>query len=292
MSKTQKAVIGSLLALWALSLAAPAMASAQLSPETQDQRDARMAWWREAKFGLFIHWGLYSVPAGTWKGKQGEGVGEWLMFGQKIPVPEYEQLIPQFNPVKFNAAEWVRLAKAAGQKYIVITSKHHDGFALFDSKVSDYDIMATPFKRDVMKELADEAHRQGIKICWYHSILDWHHPDYLPRGAGSPRPWDTRPTMGASLDRYLEYMKGQIRELLTNYGKIGILWFDGGWEHTPRELRSQEVVDMIRSLQPEIIINDRIMIPQDYDTPEQYIPATGIKGRDWETCMTDRKSVV
>jgi alpha-L-fucosidase len=286
MSKTHKAVIASLLVLWALSLAAPVMASAQISSETKDRRDARMAWWREAKFGLFIHWGLYSVPAGTWKGKQGEGVGEWLMFSQKIPVPEYEQLVPQFNPVKFNAAEWVRIAKAAGQKYIVITSKHHDGFALFDSKVSDYDIMTTPFKRDIMKELADEAHRQGIKICWYHSILDWHHPDYLPRGAGSPRPWDTRLTAGASLDRYLEYMKSQIRELLTNYGKIGILWFDGGWEHTSRELRSQEVVDMIRSLQPDIIINDRIMIPQDYDTPEQFIPATGIPGRDWETCMT------
>ncbi len=264
-----------------------ALAQAQAPTETKEQRDARMAWWREAKFGLFIHWGLYSVPAGTWKGKtESDGAGEWIMFDMKIPVADYEPLIHEFNPVKFNAAEWVRMAKAAGQKYIVITSKHHEGFALFDSKVSDYDVMATPFRRDIMKELSDEAHRQGIKICWYHSILDWHHPDYLPRGAGSPRPWDARPTAGASLDRYLEYMKGQIRELLTNYGRIGILWFDGGWEHTPEELHSQEVVDMIRSLQPDIIINDRINIPQDYDTPEQYIPATGLPGRDWETCMT------
>ncbi len=261
-------------------------AKAQLPTETKDQRDARMAWWREAKFGMFIHWGLYSIPAGVWKGKPVDGIGEWIMFNAKIPVSEYEQLVPQFNPVKFNAAEWVRIAKAAGQKYIVITSKHHDGFALFDSKVSDYDVMATPFQRDIMKELSDEAHRQGLKICWYHSILDWHHPDYLPRGAGSPRPWDKRPTAGASLDRYLDYMKGEITELLTNYGKIGILWFDGGWEHTPQELHSEEVVSMIRSLQPDIIINDRIMIPQDYDTPEQYVPATGIPGRDWETCMT------
>lgn len=264
-----------------------ALAQAQAPTETKDQRDARMAWWREAKFGLFIHWGLYSVPAGTWKGKtEGDGAGEWIMFDMKIPVADYEPLIHQFNPVKFNAAEWVRMAKAAGQKYIVITSKHHEGFALFDSKVSDYDVMATPFQRDIMKELSDEAHRQGIKICWYHSILDWHHPDYLPRGAGSPRPWDARPMTNASLDRYLEYMKGQLRELLTNYGQIGILWFDGGWEHTPEELHSQEVVDMIRTLQPDIIINDRINIPQDYDTPEQYIPATGLPGRDWETCMT------
>ena len=279
-------ILGLLIIPILLSLAVTLPAQTQPSAETKAERDVRMDWWREAKFGMFIHWGLYSVPAGTWKGKQGEGVGEWLMFSQKIPVSEYEQLVPQFNPVKFNAADWVRAAKAAGQKYIVITSKHHDGFALFDSKVSDYDIMAAPFKRDIMKELADEAHRQGIKICWYHSILDWHHRDYLPRGEGSPRPWDTRPAEGASLDRYLEYMKAQLRELLTNYGKIGILWFDGGWEHTPQELRSEEIVSMIRSLQPDIIINDRIMLPQDYGTPEQYIPATGLPGRDWETCMT------
>jgi len=279
-------ILGLLIIPILLSLAVTLPAQTQPSAETKAERDVRMDWWREAKFGMFIHWGLYSVPAGTWKGKQGEGVGEWLMFSQKIPVSEYEQLVPQFNPVKFNAADWVRAAKAAGQKYIVITSKHHDGFALFDSMVSDYDIMAAPFKRDIMKELSDEARRQGIKICWYHSILDWHHPDYLPRGEGSPRPWDTRPTEGADLNRYLDYMKAQLRELLTNYGPIGILWFDGGWEHTPQELRSEEVVSMIRSLQPEIIINDRIMLPQDYGTPEQYIPATGLPGRDWETCMT------
>ncbi len=284
MAKTRSVIVTLLILLFVVSLVSAC--PAQVAGETKDQRDARLAWWREAKFGMFIHWGLYSIPAGTWKGKQGEGIGEWIMFSQKIPIPEYEQLVPQFNPVKFDAAEWVRIAKAAGQKYIVITTKHHDGFALFDSRVSDYDVMATPFKRDIMKELSDEAHKQGLKICWYHSILDWHHPDYLPRGAKSPRPWDLRPTEGASLDRYLDYMQGQLRELLTNYGKIGILWFDGGWEHTPQELHSEEVVSMLRSLQPDIIINDRIMIPQDYDTPEQYIPATGIPGRDWETCMT------
>jgi alpha-L-fucosidase len=283
-AKTRLAIVTLLILLFIGSLSS--FAQAQVTGETKDQRDARMAWWREAKFGMFIHWGLYSIPAGVWKGQPENGIGEWIMFNMKIPVAEYEPLIHQFNPVKFNAAEWVRIAKAAGQKYIVITSKHHEGFALFDSKVSDYDVMATPFQRDIMKELADEAHKQGIKICWYHSILDWHHPDYLPRGPKSPRPWDTRPTKGASLDRYIDYMKGQLRELLTNYGPIGILWFDGGWEHTAAELHAQDVVDMIRSLQPDIIINDRINIPQDYDTPEQYIPATGIPGRDWETCMT------
>lgn len=254
--------------------------------ETREERDARMAWWREAKFGMFIHWGLYAIPAGIWKGDRIPGVGEWIMFKGKIPVSEYEPLVEQFNPVQFKAKEWVQIAKDAGMKYIVITSKHHDGFCLFNSKLTDYDIKRTPFKRDILKELSRECHLQGIKICWYHSILDWHHPDYLPRGKESPRPWDTRPTENVNFDRYIEYMKGQLKELLTNYGEIGIMWFDGGWEHTPRELHSEKVVQLVRRLQPNIIINDRIGIPQDYDTPEQYIPATGIPGRDWETCMT------
>ncbi|MBI5095279.1 MAG: alpha-L-fucosidase [Candidatus Hydrogenedentes bacterium] len=271
-----------------VSLAQAAEPAPQGVPgETKEQRDKRMAWWREAKFGMFIHWGLYAVPGGVWKGKNIENAaGEWIMFGGQIPVAEYEPLVKQFNPVKFDAKEWVRIAKDAGCKYITITSKHHDGFCLFDSKLTDYDVMSTPFKRDIMKELADECHKQGIKICWYHSILDWHHPDYLPRGAGSPRPWDTRPVDGANLDRYLDYMKGELRELLTNYGQIGVIWFDGGWEHKPEELHSEEVTKMIRSIQPDIIINDRINIPQDFNTPEQNIPETGIPGRDWETCMT------
>lgn len=255
--------------------------------ETVEQRDARMAWWREARFGLFIHWGLYAVPAGVWKGRDYETTaGEWLMYGAQIPVAEYEPLVSQFNPVHFNAEAWVRLAKEAGMKYIVITTKHHDGFALFDSQVSEYDIMATPFKRDVMKELAEECRKQGLRIGWYHSILDWHHPDYLPRGEGSPRPWDTRPTEGADFNRYIDYMKAQLTELLTNYGDIGVLWFDGGWEHSADELRSAEVVELARRLQPHIIINNRIMLPQDFDTPEQSIPSTGMPERDWETCMT------
>ena len=271
-------VLGMLLALLMVGLVVDVAAG----EETHQERDARMGWWRDAKFGMFIHWGLYAVPGGIWKVKPiDNAAGEWIMFGGQIPVAEYEPLLQQFNPVKFDAKEWVRIAKDAGMKYIVITSKHHEGFCLFDSKLTDYDVMSTPFKRDIMKELSDACHEQGLKICWYHSIMDWHHPDYLPR-----RPWDKRPKEGASLDRYIDYMKGQLRELLTNYGEIGILWFDGGWEHKPGELHSEEVVAMIRSLQPKIIINNRIQIPQDYDTPEQEIPATGIPGRDWETCMT------
>ncbi len=269
-------------ALVALGAAGGMAQQSGLPQETKEQRDRRMAWWREAKFGMFIHWGIYSIPAGEWKGKRIPGIGEWIMHRAQIPVEEYEQLAKQFNPTKFDAKEWVRIAKSAGMKYIVITSKHHDGFCMFDSKLTTYDIVdATPFKRDVLKELADECHNQGIKICWYHSILDWHHPDYLPR-----RKWDKRPTEGANFERYLSYMKGQLRELLTNYGEIGVLWFDGGWEHSAEELHSEEIVAMVRKLQPNIIINNRARIPQDFDTPEQRIPATGIPGRDWETCMT------
>ncbi|MBN2309947.1 MAG: alpha-L-fucosidase, partial [Candidatus Hydrogenedentes bacterium] len=233
------------------------------------------------RFGMFIHWGLYAIPAGIWNGNEVGSAGEWIMHGGQIPVADYEPLVDQFNPVKFDADEWVRIAKRAGMKYIVITSKHHDGFCLFDSALTDYDVMSTPFRRDILKELADACHREGLKICWYHSILDWHHPDYLPR-----RKWDTRPADDANYDRYIDYMKGQLEELLTNYGDIGILWFDGGWEHAPEEHRAGEVAALIRGLQPRIIINNRLGVPQDYDTPEQFIPATGIAGRDWETCMT------
>jgi alpha-L-fucosidase len=276
----QAIVIGVLCALTFPGCAQIATKPPEL--ETKQQRDKRMKWWREARFGMFIHWGLYAIPAGEWKGKQVSGIGEWIMHTGQIPLDEYELLAKQFNPVKFNAKEWVSLAKNAGMKYIVITSKHHDGFCLFDSKLTDYDIMgATPFKRDIMKELSDECRKQGLKMCWYHSIMDWHHPDYLPR-----RDWEKRSAEGADYDCYIEYMKGQLRELLTNYGDIGVLWFDGGWEHKAEEHHAEEVVAMIKSLQSEIIINNRIKLPLDFDTPEQEIPATGIAGRDWETCMT------
>ncbi|MGB2821142.1 MAG: alpha-L-fucosidase, partial [Phycisphaerae bacterium] len=200
--------------LWAstygVAAASEKPAGSEPAGETKQQRDSRMAWWREARFGMFIHWGLYAVPAGVWKGKQIGGIGEWIMDRAKIPVDEYEKLVPQFDPVKFDAKQWVTLAKGAGMKYIVITSKHHDGFCLWDSKLTDYDIMATPFRRDILKELSDECHRQGVRMCWYHSIMDWHHPDQK-----------------ANFPKYHEYLKGQVRELLTGYGKIGVMWFDG-----------------------------------------------------------------
>jgi alpha-L-fucosidase len=254
-------------------------ATAEQAGPTPDT-DQRMKWWREARFGMFIHWGLYAVPAGQWKDKTDHG--EWIMNTAEIPVEQYEKFAGQFNPVKFNAAEWVNIARHAGMKYIVITSKHHDGFCLFDSKLTTYDVMdATPFKKDILSELADECRRQGITMCWYHSIMDWHHPDYIPR-----RPWEKRSAEGADYNRYIDYMLGQLRELVTNYGRIGVLWFDGGWEHNAQQHRSEEVVAMLRAIQSNIIINNRIGLPLDFDTPEQTIPATGIPGRDWETCMT------
>jgi alpha-L-fucosidase len=264
---------------------AVAVASAQTRIETTAKFQQRTQWWREAKFGMFIHWGIYSVPADSLDLKGKKGIAEWYFSNKQMQVKDYEKFAARFNPVKFDARTWVKTAKDAGMKYIVITSKHHDGFDMFDSKLSDYCITkATPFKRDPMKELAAECQRQGIRLCFYHSIMDWHHPDYVPR-----RPWEkeTRPADGASLDRYVEYMKGQLRELLTNYGPIGILWFDGGWEHSAQELHSAEVNAMIRSLQPGIIINDRNNLPEDYATPEQNIPADALpNGRLWETCMT------
>jgi alpha-L-fucosidase len=262
-------------------------------PETTNQHNQRMSWWRNARFGMFIHWGLYAIPAGEWDGETNHA--EWILTTAQIPVKEYENFSKKFNPTQFNAEEWVKTAKNAGMKYIVITSKHHDGFCLFDSKFTEYDVMdATPFKRDILKELSEECHKQGIKICFYHSIMDWHHPDYLPR-----RDWESRSTEGAAFDRYVQYMKGQLKELVTNYGEIGVLWFDGEWENTWDKERGTELYQYVRSLQPSIIINNRVgkgregmsgtYDPEsyvgDFGTPEQEIPDTGL-GYDWETCMT------
>jgi alpha-L-fucosidase len=262
--------------------------------ETKEAKDARMEWWRDARFGMFIHWGLYAVPAGEWKDETGHG--EWIRTTAQIPLEEYDKFRDQFNPVNFDAEKWVKAAKDAGMKYIVITSKHHDGFCLFDSKQTDFDVMSTPFERDILKELARECKKQGVKLCFYHSIMDWHHPDYLPR-----RGWETdRSAEGADLNRYITYMKAQLRELTKNYGDIGVLWFDGEWEETWKHEYGVDLYNYVRNLQPSIIINNRVdngrsgmegMTREggyagDFGTPEQEIPATGIPSIDWETCMT------
>jgi alpha-L-fucosidase len=261
--------------------------------ETAKQHNTRMEWWRDARFGLFIHWGVYSVPAGEWQGKT--NYGEWFMEETKMPVSQYEQFARQFNPVRFNAREWVRLAKDAGMKYIVITSKHHDGFGMFRSDLTDWCIRSTPFARDPLKELADACQEAGLTLCFYHSIMDWHHPDW-----GTRRAWHDRATGQPDMDRYVGFMKGQLKELLTRYGPIGVLWFDGEWESPWTHERGVDLYNYVRSLQPQIIVNNRVGKGRggmggmdqgkgvgDFGTPEQEIPPTGFgPGVDWESCMT------
>jgi len=242
---------------------------------------------------MFIHWGLYAIPAGEW-GDQ-TNYGEWIRNNAQIPIEEYNKFVDQFNPTQFDAEKWVQMAKNAGMKYIVITSKHHDGFCLWDSQYTDFDVMSTPFHRDILKELSKACKDQGIKLCFYHSIMDWHHPDYLPR-----RNWETnRPVDGADYDRYVQYMKNELKELLTNYGEIGVLWFDGEWESTWTHERGVDLYNYVKSLQPNIIINNRVDKGRggmagmteagyvgDFGTPEQEIPDTGFPGVNWESCMT------
>jgi alpha-L-fucosidase len=250
--------------------------------ETAAQRDVRMKWWREARFGMFIHWGVYSVPAGTYDGSKVSGLGEWIMHDAKIPVAKYQAFAHQFNPVKFNADEWVSLAKDAGVKYIVITAKHHDGFAMFDSKASDWNIVkATPFGRDPLKELAAACQKQGIKFGLYYSqAQDWNNPG----GAAANGHWDK--AQDGSMDDYLRRIAApQMREILTHYSPISVLWFDTPYDMT-RE-RAEMILPALR-LQPGIIYNNRLGggFKGDTETPEQRIPSTGYPGRDWETCMT------
>jgi len=250
--------------------------------ETAEQRDARMAWWREARFGLFIHWGIYSIPAGTHKGEQIENIGEWIMHYGKIPIAEYQQYSKQFNPVDYDPEAWVLMAKNAGMKYIVITAKHHDGFALFDTAVSDWDIVdATPYGKDLLKPLAEAARKHDIKLGIYYSqAQDWVHPGgSFWDGYG----WD--PAQNGSMDDYLhDIAVPQVKELFTNYGEISILWWDTPIDMTPARAA---MFDGLVELQPGIIVNNRLLYGHDGDmrTPEQNVPPTGLDF-DWEACMT------
>ena len=245
------------------------------------REDPRLGWWREAKFGMFIHWGLYAIPAGVWKGERIPGIGEWIMYRARIPVGEYEQLAKQFNPLKFDAAEWVALAKNAGQKYIVITSKHHDGFCMFRSEVGDYNIVdATPFGRDPLKELAAECRRQGIKLGFYYSqTQDWHHPD------GDGNDWDYGEEEKDFAGYLEDYVKPQVRELLTNYGPIGLIWFD-----TPKRItaeQSRSLLDLVHQMQPDCLVSGRLgNVLGDYaEAGDNRIPEQALD-IDWETPAT------
>ncbi|BFH63333.1 alpha-L-fucosidase [Paenibacillus azoreducens] len=245
-------------------------------------RDRRTAWWTESRFGMFIHWGLYAIPA----------QGEWIMYGQKIPVHEYEKLAQQFNPTEFDAKAWVSLAKEAGMRYIVITAKHHDGFAMYHSKADPFNIVdRTPFRRDPLKELAEACREAGMVLCFYYShVIDWHHPHAVHKEHNNT--WDYK----LEEKRFSEYWEGkakpQLKELLTEYGRVGLLWFDtaGGLS----EEDSKAIVQHVRSLQPDCLINSRVshyMGMGDYVSKgDNEIGMSGEDTRPWETPMTLNQS--
>ena len=251
------------------------------------QRDARMAWWREARFGMFIHWGLYSQAAGYWEGKPTGGAGEWIMNDMQIPRAQYATLASQFDPVKFNADQWVQTAKAAGMRYLVITSKHHDGFCIFNTKATGYNVVdATPWHKDPLLELSQACRRHGVKFCVYHSIMDWHSPDQLPARPDPEHP-EYNPTSFApgKKEAYVQYLRSELKELITQYHPA-VLWFDGQWINGWSDADGRSLYGYLRGLDPALIINDRVKGAGDYETPEQYIPLNGLPSHDWETCMT------
>ncbi|HEY0769999.1 MAG TPA: alpha-L-fucosidase, partial [Sphingobacteriaceae bacterium] len=256
-----------LIILLAVASTAAAQEKYVPSPENLKNRE----WFENAKFGLFIHWGVYSVLAD----------GEWVMNNRQIPIANYEKLPQFFNPVEFNPAEWVQVAKDAGMKYITITSKHHDGFAMWDSKVSDYNIVKkTPYGKDVLKMLADECRKQGMKLFFYHSQLDWRHPDYYPRG-NTGNNFTGRPEKG-NWNAYLDYMDSQLKELLTEYGDIAGIWFDGMWDKKDADWRLQKTYSLIHQLQPAALVGSNHHVTpydgEDFQMFEKDLPGHNTTG--------------
>jgi alpha-L-fucosidase len=242
---------------------APQTSAASAPLDYQERtRVQRMRWWLEARFGMFVHFGLYSVI----------GHQEWVLESEGIPIPEYEKLAKHFRPKPGAAREWARLAKRAGQKYIVLTTKHHEGFCLWDTKLTDYNAARQGPGRDLVREFVEAARAEGLRVGFYYSLMDWHHPD----GAICA-------TDPAARARFVAYSHGLIRELLTNYGKIDILWYDVTWPLTPEQWRAEEMNKMVFDLQPDIIVNNRNGLAGDFSTPEHKVAADQ---RAWETCET------
>ena len=239
-----------------------------INGQTFSSKEERLEWWKDARFGMFIHWGPVSI--------KGTEIG-WSR-GKEWTIEEYDALYNQFNPVRFNALEWIRIAKDAGMKYIVFTSKHHDGFCMWDTKYTDFNIMNSPFKRDVMKELSEACKKEGIALGFYHSTCDWHHPDFPLTSPGGSVKREV-----SNLDRYTEYLKNQSVEILKNYGPLLVMWYD-----VPQQfdsVRGQGVIDHIRKIQPDVLVNNRTGAKGDFDTPEQQVGSFQ-NTRPWETCMT------
>ena len=267
---------------------------AQLAEESPSQKEDRMAWWKEARFGMFIHWGLYAMPARH----------EWVKRYERLTNEDYEKYFELFNPDLFEPADWARMAKEAGMKYAVITSKHHEGFCMFDSEYTDYKATNTPADSDLIKEWVDAFRAEGLKVGFYYSLLDWHHPDYTidrnhPQSAGSDEEY-AELNKGKDMDIYRTYIKDQVREILTNYGTIDIIWLDysfpsGKHGKGRNDWDSENLLKMVRELQPGIIINDRLDLLDveggwDFTTPEQYKVSkwpekNGVRV-PWETCQT------
>ncbi len=265
--------------------------------------DERMEWWREAGFGMFIHWGPYAIPGGERNGEICKGGAEWIMDKLDYTIEDYEnEVSSKFNPVKFDADAWVKMAKDAGMKYIVLTSKHHDGFCMWDSDITNYDVMeACPYKKDIVKELSEACKRGGIRFCLYHSIVDWHHPQaqaplYPNYNAGQKDQTVVNPEFP---EYYKNYLKPMVGELLTKYDNVDVVWFDGDWIADYTTEMGKDFYSYIRSIKPNVIVNNRVdkgrngmegmdkegNFAGDFGTPEQEIPATGIDS-DWEACMT------
>jgi len=277
-------VVHLLAALSLLLMSLPARGAEEPSEPCLKPDPAALQRWQEMRFGMFIHWGPVSI--------KGTEIG-WSR-GKEVPVEEYDNLYQQFNPTQFNADQWVAVAKAAGMKYLVFTTKHHDGFCMWATKYTDYNIMRSPFGRDVVQELADACRKHGLMFCAYHSLCDWWHPDY-PLGSPGGKSQKAAPDM----DRYNQYLKNQLAELLQNYGPLGILWFDGEWEKPWSAERGVDLYRFLRRLQPSLIVNNRVsksragmagtstpgQFAGDYDTPEQRV-GNYQDTRPWETCMT------
>ena len=266
---------------------------AQLPKETEAQKMQRMKWWTDSRFGMFIHWGLYAMPARH----------EWVKNRERLTNEQYQKYFELFNPDLYNPKEWARMAREAGMKYVVLTAKHHEGFCLFDSKFTDYKSTNTPVKKDLIKEYVEAFRAEGLKVGFYYSLIDWHHPDYtIDRNHPQRQELDTayiRLNKGKDMSKYREYMKNQVRELLTNYGEISIIWFDFSFPGKNGKGRndwdSENLLKLARSLQPGIIVDDRLDLRDveggwDFTTPEQYKvdkwPEVNGKRVPWETCQT------